>query len=131
MYAASARSPRRSAVAVGASGAGAMYSMISLPDHESRYGWQHNMPRCASAVLDAVSRGCGNHLHGLEFVRSRGGIMASATRDARTAADRQIIGDVFTSDSAYQLLLRLCDECGNRFAGSASERRAADVIAET
>jgi Iap family predicted aminopeptidase len=57
--------------------------------------------------------------------------MVSATRDARSAADRQIIGDVFTSDSAHQLLLRLCDECGNRFAGSASERKAADVIAET
>ena len=56
--------------------------------------------------------------------------MASATRDGLTTADRQIIGDVFTSDRPYQLLLRLCDECGNRSAGSPSERMAADVIAE-
>ncbi len=56
--------------------------------------------------------------------------MAAPTRDALRAADQQIIGDVFTSDASYQLLLRLCDECGNRFAGSASERKAADAIAE-
>jgi aminopeptidase YwaD len=52
------------------------------------------------------------------------------TGEQLLAADREIIGDVFTSDASYQLLLQLCDVCGNRFAGSASERKAADAIAE-
>ncbi len=51
-------------------------------------------------------------------------------RDRLLAADKRIIGDIFTSDAPYQLLLTLCDECGNRSAGSASERKAADKIAE-
>lgn len=55
--------------------------------------------------------------------------MARVTGDRLQQADRQIIGDVFTSDTSYQLLLQLCDVCGNRFAGSASERKAADAIA--
>ncbi len=46
------------------------------------------------------------------------------------AADKTIIGEIFTSNTPYELLLKLCDECGNRSAGSPSERAAADVIAE-
>ena len=57
--------------------------------------------------------------------------MATVTSDRRVQTDREIIGDIFTSDTSYQLLLQLCDVCGNRFAGSASERKAADTIAET
>ncbi len=45
-------------------------------------------------------------------------------------ADKNIIGELYTSGAPMQLLLRLCDECGNRSAGSASERKAADVIAD-
>lgn len=45
-------------------------------------------------------------------------------------ADKMVIGDLFTSNAPYELLLRLCDECGNRSAGSPSERKAADVLAE-
>lgn len=56
--------------------------------------------------------------------------MGGETGEQLLAADREIIGDVFTSDASYQLLLQLCDVCGNRFAGSASERKAADAIAE-
>lgn len=57
--------------------------------------------------------------------------MATGTSSGLLGTDRQIIGDVFTSDASYQLLLQLCDVCGNRFAGSASERMAADTIAAT
>lgn len=56
--------------------------------------------------------------------------MGGETGEQLLGADRKIIGDVFTSDASYQLLLQLCDVCGNRFAGSASERKAADAIAE-
>ncbi len=55
--------------------------------------------------------------------------MVTVTTDNLLTTDRQIIGDIFTSDASYQLLLHLCDVCGNRFAGSPSERRAADAIA--
>ncbi len=56
-------------------------------------------------------------------------MVATVTSDRRIQTDREIIGDIFTSDASYQLLLQLCDVCGNRFAGSASERKAADTIA--
>lgn len=55
--------------------------------------------------------------------------MATVASDRLLQTDRQIIGDIFTSDASHQLLLQLCDVCGNRFAGSASERKAADTIA--
>lgn len=44
------------------------------------------------------------------------------------ALDRQLIGDIWTSDEAYQNLARLCDDIGNRWAGSASEQRAAEFL---
>ncbi|MCA1724732.1 MAG: aminopeptidase, partial [Thermomicrobia bacterium] len=55
--------------------------------------------------------------------------MATMTSENLLATDREIIGDIFTNNAAYQLLLELCDVCGNRFAGSASERKAAETIA--
>jgi len=51
-------------------------------------------------------------------------------RDQLLAAEKRIIGDIFTSNAPYDLLLALCDECGNRSAGSVSERKAADTIAK-
>src|SRR5690348_10105590 len=43
-------------------------------------------------------------------------------------AERQLIGDIWTSDEPYQNLVYLCDEIGNRWAGSASEHRAGDFL---
>ena len=43
-------------------------------------------------------------------------------------AERQLIGDIWTSDEPYQNLLWLCDEIGNRWAGSASEHAAGEFI---
>lgn len=47
---------------------------------------------------------------------------------AATAAERQLIGDIWTSDETYQNLLHLCDEIGNRWAGSLSEHAAGEFI---
>jgi aminopeptidase YwaD len=43
-------------------------------------------------------------------------------------AERQVIGDVWTSDEPYLNLLHLCDEIGNRWAGSQSEHAAGEYI---
>jgi len=43
-------------------------------------------------------------------------------------AERQLIGDIWTSDEPYQNLVYLCDEIGNRWAGSASEHRAGEFL---
>jgi Zn-dependent M28 family amino/carboxypeptidase len=43
-------------------------------------------------------------------------------------AERQVIGDVWTSDEPYLNLLHLCDEIGNRWAGSPSEHAAGEYI---
>lgn len=47
---------------------------------------------------------------------------------AATAAERQLLGDIWTSDEAYLNLLHLCDELGNRWAGSPSEHAAGEFI---
>lgn len=44
------------------------------------------------------------------------------------AAERQLIGDIWTSDEPYLNLLHLCDDIGNRWAGSASEHAAGEFI---
>ncbi|MHB8757245.1 MAG: M20/M25/M40 family metallo-hydrolase [Bacillota bacterium] len=44
------------------------------------------------------------------------------------ALDREVIGDVWTSDEAYRNLVYLCDECGSRFGGTESEREAVDYL---
>jgi Zn-dependent M28 family amino/carboxypeptidase len=46
----------------------------------------------------------------------------------RQDAERQLIGDVWTSDEPYLNLLHLCDEIGNRWAGSPSEHAAGEYI---
>jgi Zn-dependent M28 family amino/carboxypeptidase len=43
-------------------------------------------------------------------------------------AERQLIGDVWTSDEPYLNLLHLCDDIGNRWAGSPSEHAAGEYI---
>jgi Iap family predicted aminopeptidase len=43
-------------------------------------------------------------------------------------AERQLIGDAWTSDEPFQNLLTLCDDIGNRWAGSASEHAAGEYI---
>lgn len=42
--------------------------------------------------------------------------------------ERQLIGDIWTSDEPYLNLLELCDEIGNRWAGSESEHRAGEFL---
>jgi Zn-dependent M28 family amino/carboxypeptidase len=44
--------------------------------------------------------------------------------------DRQIVGDIYTSNEAMDNLLVLCDELSGRFAGSEDEKKAADFIAD-
>ena len=46
------------------------------------------------------------------------------------AVDRLMVGDIYTSDEVLDNLLVLCDGFGSRFAGSPSEKQAADFIAE-
>ena len=43
-------------------------------------------------------------------------------------AERQLIGEIWTSDEAYLNLVYLCDEIGNRWAGSPSEHAAGEFI---
>jgi Iap family predicted aminopeptidase len=45
-----------------------------------------------------------------------------------TAAERQIIGDIWTSSATYDNLLVLCDDIGNRWAGSPSEHNAGEWL---
>ena len=42
--------------------------------------------------------------------------------------ERQLVGDIWTSDEPYQNLLYLCDDIGNRWAGSTSEHRAGEFL---
>ena len=42
--------------------------------------------------------------------------------------ERQLLGDIWTSDESYLNLLHLCDDIGNRWAGSPSEHAAGDFI---
>jgi hypothetical protein len=43
-------------------------------------------------------------------------------------AERQLIGDIWTSDEPYLNLLHLCDDIGSRWAGSPSEHAAGEFI---
>jgi aminopeptidase YwaD len=52
--------------------------------------------------------------------------------DARTAAaDAALCGDLWRGDGGWALLTELCDRCHGRFAGTADERRAADMLLAT
>ncbi len=44
------------------------------------------------------------------------------------AIERGIIGDIWTSDEAYETLRELCDDIGHRFAGSESEHKGAEFL---
>jgi aminopeptidase YwaD len=44
------------------------------------------------------------------------------------AVDRQIVGDIYTSNEAMDNLVVLCDEFGSRFGGTEGERRAAEFF---
>lgn len=44
------------------------------------------------------------------------------------AAERQLIGDIWTSSATLDNLTELCDEIGNRWAGSPSEHAAGDWL---
>jgi aminopeptidase YwaD len=48
--------------------------------------------------------------------------------DVQRAIERQILGDVWTSDDIYRHLRHLCDDLGSRFGGSASEHAAAQFL---
>lgn len=43
--------------------------------------------------------------------------------------DRQMVGDIYTSQEVMENLTVLCDEYGARFAGTPEEREAANFIA--
>ena len=44
--------------------------------------------------------------------------------------DARLAGDIYTSDEAMRNLRTLCDRFGHRFAGTSSERRAADYLVQ-
>ena len=50
--------------------------------------------------------------------------MAAALREI----ERQVLGEIWTSDEPYRNLLQLCDGIGHRFGGSASEHAAAEFL---
>lgn len=50
--------------------------------------------------------------------------MSTSTREM----ERQILGEVWTSDAIYRNLVHLCDDLGHRFGGSASEHAAAEFL---
>src|SRR5579864_4847172 len=49
--------------------------------------------------------------------------------DALSAADQALCGDLWTSRAAWENLVRLCDDYGSRFAGTAEEAGAAEFLA--
>ncbi|HVC33472.1 MAG TPA: M28 family peptidase [Chloroflexota bacterium] len=49
---------------------------------------------------------------------------------ALARAEKAVLGEIWTSSEAYDNLVYLCDRLGNRWAGSASEREAAEYLLE-
>ena len=45
--------------------------------------------------------------------------------------DRQMVGDIYTSNEVMDNLTVLCDDFGSRFPGTPEERKAAEFIAES
>ncbi len=45
-----------------------------------------------------------------------------------TRAEKAVLGEIWTSKRAYENLVYLCDQIGNRWAGSESEHRAAQFL---
>src|SRR6476646_4535065 len=56
--------------------------------------------------------------------RAKEGLMANDLR----AVERQILGEVWTSDEIYRHLRHLCDDLGSRFGGSTSEQAGAQFL---
>ncbi len=52
------------------------------------------------------------------------------THNPNLEIDRNIVGDVFTSDEAWENLRILTDEFGSRFGGTPGEKQAAEFLAE-
>ena len=50
------------------------------------------------------------------------------TNDSLQQIDRAICGDIWASPAAKRTLEALCQDCGHRFAGSDSDRRARDLM---
>jgi len=48
--------------------------------------------------------------------------------EALVQAEKQVLGEIHSSDEAYQNLLHLCDYLGDRWAGSESERRGGEWL---
>ena len=46
------------------------------------------------------------------------------------ALDKAVIADIYSSRTAYDRLVELCDSCGPRFAGTAGEQRAASLLTQ-
>ena len=46
-------------------------------------------------------------------------------------AEREIIGDIWTSQEAYDNLVVMCDDFGSRFGGTPSEKQAVDFMLDT
>lgn len=51
--------------------------------------------------------------------------------DGTAAADASLCGDMWRSDGGWSVLTELVDTCHGRFAGTADERRAADLLVTT
>ena len=47
-----------------------------------------------------------------------------------TTIEKDIIGEIWTSDEPYRNLVTLCDEIGSRFGGTTSEMAARDYMIE-
>lgn len=48
--------------------------------------------------------------------------------DDRAAIERDVIGNIWTTDETYRNLLYLCDDLGSRFCGSPSEHQGAEFL---
>src|SRR5918997_2870203 len=42
--------------------------------------------------------------------------------------ERQILGEIWTTDEPYRVLRELCDDIGHRFGGSESERQGGEFL---
>jgi aminopeptidase YwaD len=51
--------------------------------------------------------------------------------EGTAAADAALCGELWRGDGGWALLTELCDRCHGRFAGTADERRAADMLLDT
>src|SRR5712692_1560492 len=54
--------------------------------------------------------------------------MAGSKTEALIRAEKAVLGEIWMSNRAYENLVYLCDRIGDRWAGSASERQAADFL---